>query len=207
MPIDRKNSPKQDRSRATVDAIVEAAARILQREGHDALNTNRLAEVAGVSVGSLYRFFGNKELVLEEALTRVLDAQTLRSEELLSSGALDGLAPELALRRLIESLVDDLDRRGAMAAALVKLVPRIVGAPRMRAVDERMIPLLLSWISRNRHVVDRPDPALAITICLQTVRATLFTLYVDATRRRPREALVEEVVTLIVRYLGLKATP
>ena len=45
----------QQRSRATVDALVEATARILVKEGFDKASTNRIAEVAGVSVGSLYQ--------------------------------------------------------------------------------------------------------------------------------------------------------
>jgi AcrR family transcriptional regulator len=50
-----RKSPTQQRSRATVDAIVDATARVLVRDGYDALSTNRVAKEAGVSVGSLYQ--------------------------------------------------------------------------------------------------------------------------------------------------------
>ena len=56
--------PRQDRSRATVDAILEAAARVLVKEGFERTTTNRVAEAAGVSVGSLYQYFPNKEAIL-----------------------------------------------------------------------------------------------------------------------------------------------
>jgi AcrR family transcriptional regulator len=66
--------PRQARARATVEAMIEATARILTAEGPDALNTNRIAEVAGVSVGSLYQYFPSKEalvaLVMEVELER-----------------------------------------------------------------------------------------------------------------------------------------
>ncbi len=52
--------PKQDRARATVDYLVKATAQILAEDGTDRLSTNRIAERAGVSVGSLYQYFPNK---------------------------------------------------------------------------------------------------------------------------------------------------
>jgi len=56
--------PKQERSQATVSAILIATTRILTEEGYDKFNTNRVAELAGVSVGSLYQYFPNKEALL-----------------------------------------------------------------------------------------------------------------------------------------------
>src|ERR1700704_3667811 len=65
----RKNA-SQERSRATVDALVEATARILVREGFDKASTNRIAEVAGVSVGSLYQYFPSKEALVAALIDR-----------------------------------------------------------------------------------------------------------------------------------------
>src|SRR3990167_2638635 len=59
-----RRSPRQERSQFTVDAIFEAVARIVATQGEDALTTNRIAEVAGVSVGSLYQYFPSKEAIL-----------------------------------------------------------------------------------------------------------------------------------------------
>jgi AcrR family transcriptional regulator len=56
--------PKQRRAQATCAAIFEATARILEAEGEAALNTNRIAAVAGVSVGTLYQYFPNKQAIL-----------------------------------------------------------------------------------------------------------------------------------------------
>ncbi len=64
-PIDsyRKN-PRQRRSAVTVEAILEASARILQSQGLQAFNTNAVAERAGISVGTLYQYFRNKDAIL-----------------------------------------------------------------------------------------------------------------------------------------------
>jgi AcrR family transcriptional regulator len=53
--------PQQDRSKVTVDAILTATAHILTQEGYDRTTTNRIAELAGVSIGSLYQYFPSKE--------------------------------------------------------------------------------------------------------------------------------------------------
>lgn len=60
----------QDRSRATVDALIEATARILVKEGFDSASTNRIAEQAGVSVGSLYQYFPGKEALVAAVIER-----------------------------------------------------------------------------------------------------------------------------------------
>jgi AcrR family transcriptional regulator len=62
--------PRQERSRALFDAILDAAARILAQHGRDALNTNLVAEKAGVSIGSLYQYFPNREAIIASVASR-----------------------------------------------------------------------------------------------------------------------------------------
>ena len=59
-----RKRPKQDRSQATVEAILIAAAHILTENGYNKFTTNRVAELAGVSIGSLYQYFPNKESLI-----------------------------------------------------------------------------------------------------------------------------------------------
>src|SRR6202020_3583519 len=77
----RKNA-SQERSRLTVDALLEATARILVKEGFDKASTNRIAEVAGVSVGSLYQYFPGKEALVVAVIERHNQEimQTVRGE-------------------------------------------------------------------------------------------------------------------------------
>src|SRR5258708_7556864 len=59
-----RSLPKQDRSQDLVDAILIAARRLLQSSGVAQLTTNHIATSAGVSIGSLYRYFPNKEAIV-----------------------------------------------------------------------------------------------------------------------------------------------
>ncbi len=68
--IEPRKRPRQARAAATVEAILEATAHILEREGLGALNTNNIAVRAGVSVGSLYQYFPTKQAILTEIIRR-----------------------------------------------------------------------------------------------------------------------------------------
>src|SRR3954466_4612920 len=93
----------QERSRATVAALVEATARILVSDGFDKASTNRIAEVAGVSVGSLYQYFPRKEALVAAVIER-------HQQELMQAvrGALSNvlaLPLEAAMRQLVAAAV------------------------------------------------------------------------------------------------------
>lgn len=69
-----RRKAKQERARETVDVVLEAAARVLVDRGYAAATTNRIAETAGVSVGTLYEYFANKEEVFDALIRRELEA-------------------------------------------------------------------------------------------------------------------------------------
>ncbi|HXQ13713.1 MAG TPA: helix-turn-helix domain-containing protein [Caulobacteraceae bacterium] len=103
-PGNQRRSPSQARSRATWEAIVEAAAQILERDGADAFSTGSVAERAGVSIGTLYQYFPDKQAILAAAAKRELGE--------------DSAAPPARRRALIEALiamVEGLGRLGAPA--------------------------------------------------------------------------------------------
>jgi AcrR family transcriptional regulator len=73
-PRIKRRAPLQRRAHATFDAALEAAARIVRREGLAGLNTNRIAERAGISVGTLYGYFPDKTAILVALARRILAA-------------------------------------------------------------------------------------------------------------------------------------
>lgn len=97
--IDPRKKPRQARSQATVDAVVEAAARILETGGLAGFNTNAVAERAGVSIGSLYQYFPAKEALLAELLRRK------RSELLADMRAAVAPAPTRGLKAVADGLI------------------------------------------------------------------------------------------------------
>lgn len=93
-----RRKAKQERSAQTIEAIVEAAAQVLLERGYESTTTNRIAERAGVSVGSLYQYFADKDAVFG----RLLERQAAR--------IVDGLAqyepdPQCSLRETLRDLL------------------------------------------------------------------------------------------------------
>src|SRR5687768_14930821 len=70
--LDPKKTPKQPRAQRTFEAIVTAAARLLEELGYEQLTTNGVADVAGVAVGGLYAYFANKEALVAEVVRQAL---------------------------------------------------------------------------------------------------------------------------------------
>lgn len=90
-----RRTPRQPRSEATVDAILEAAFQLLEADGIEALTTNHIAERAGVSVGTLYQYFRGKQAILAALAQRRAAAARDRIAELVIAG------PEIGTVRLI----------------------------------------------------------------------------------------------------------
>lgn len=118
---DPRKLPKQARSAAMVEAILEGAARILEEEGIAQLNTNRIAARAGVSVGSLYQYFPSKDAIIAE-LIRIEHADLLKDLRAMAEEL--GDAPiDVAVRQFVCVGVRRQLQRPALSRALDYLEP------------------------------------------------------------------------------------
>jgi AcrR family transcriptional regulator len=144
----QRRRPSQARSRATWEAIVEAAAQILERHGADGFNTNAVAERAGVSIGTLYQYFPDKRAILLAAARREL-----------------GETAPLSLRQgaLLRALIAMIERLGAMGGAAAARPAASTRKPsqrrsRCQAGWERCwTDLAHAWLL---VVLDAPQPSL-----------------------------------------------
>jgi AcrR family transcriptional regulator len=95
-----RRTPRQPRSEATVEAILEAAFQLLELGGVEALTTNHIAERAGVSVGTLYQYFKGKQAILAAlAQRRAAAARDRIAEIVIANSVVEG--PEIGTVRLI----------------------------------------------------------------------------------------------------------
>jgi len=138
--INPRKRPRQQRALALVDALIEASARVLVRDGIDRFTTNRVAEAAGVSVGSLYQYFPGKEALLAALVEREQLARAERIEQAIAR--LHGLPLAEAVAVLVrdamgraevplEQLLDQVERTmqvGAVLAAARDRIDRAVAA-------------------------------------------------------------------------------
>ena len=102
-PVSPRKSPRQERSRRTVERILDAAARIFHEQGYAGATTYDIADEAEVSVGSLYQYFPNKDALLVALTKRHIESATTGLADLLS-----GLSSEADVDIILRSVVDFL---------------------------------------------------------------------------------------------------
>ncbi len=134
-----RKAPVQRRAAATVEAIVEAAARILESRGYAGYNTNDIARVAGISVGSLYQYFANKDAITRALLLRELRSLTNDIADVLSEQS--GLE---ALDRLIDVAVVHQLERAALGRVLEVEEARLSPDTMLTEERERLVTLVRS---------------------------------------------------------------
>jgi AcrR family transcriptional regulator len=93
-----RKTPRQPRARASVDFVLEAAAHVLEAAGEEGFNTNAVAARAGVSIGTLYRYFPDKSAILQELAMRETEAHRRAVVKILTEGS-PGIAPDRAMIR------------------------------------------------------------------------------------------------------------
>jgi AcrR family transcriptional regulator len=127
--ISARKKPLQARSERLVATILEAAIRVLARDGAQRFTTARVAETAGVSVGSLYQYFPNKESILFR-----LQTDEWRQTAALIDGILDDktLAPLDRLRSVVRAFFRSECEEAEMRIALSDAAPLYRDAPETR---------------------------------------------------------------------------
>lgn len=146
-PHQPRKQARQARARATEAAIVEAAARILEEDGASALTTNRIAERAGVSIGSLYQYFPDKRSVIAQLLRRER-AALLDDVRAVSNSGGDPLA---AVGALVDAALRHQFARPAMAMELERMEAEL-------ALDDEEIALAAAIETAIGDIVRRLDP-------------------------------------------------
>ena len=194
--ISPRKTPRQDRSRATVEALLEATTDILAREGYAKLTTNRIADRAGVNIASLYQYFPGKDAILAELQRRHGDEQRAGLRRVLAESRDGNL--ESTMRSLVSLGVAGHAREPKLHQALTEELPAL----RYRDVAEKDAPLVESMRRFLRSAGVRvPDLDLALWMISTVAGAVLHRGAVERPGDLSSGAITEELVTLLCRYL------
>jgi AcrR family transcriptional regulator len=191
-----RKQPLQDRSRATVEALLEATADILTRHGYSRLTTNRIAERAGVNIASLYQYFPDKAALVAELRRR------------------HGTEQRAAVRRALaercgqdlESVIRALVSMGVAAHVVNPELQRVFSEelPDLRYADVSAAdPALFAEFRRflERSAVGLPDPELALWMIATVANAVIHRAVIERPEDLSNGSIRDELVALLVRYL------
>ncbi|SON60904.1 putative HTH-type transcriptional regulator [Mycobacterium simulans] len=147
-----RKTPAQERSRETVQRILDAAARVLKERGYGGVSTNRIAAAAGISPGSLYQYFPNKDAILEAMVadyTRQLqDEVSTKLHQLFKSECRRSILVPAAVRIYVDSMLE----RPEILQIISGQLPGYSGADLIKPVEK-----LISEIIRG-YMLAVPNP-------------------------------------------------
>ncbi len=194
-----RRAPRQSRSQATVTAILDATAHILIEHGFAAASTNAVAERAGVSVGSLYQYFPNKDAlvsavrtrhgeqmmaVILRALTKAIDATLLDALTGLIEATVEAHRVDADLHRVLEQQLGDMDMDEHHGEYV-------------RVMEDRIVVLL----TRHRDEVTAPDLKLAAFMLLHAAHGLIHAVVLQRPKGISLKHATQEIGDMMTAYL------
>jgi AcrR family transcriptional regulator len=199
IPTDLRRTPQQERSRAMVERIIAAGQRVLLRDGYEKTSTNRVAEEAGISPGSLYQYFPGKEAILAAVVDRYSAELSTRLTAVLAD-RLDERGTAL-VRSTLDGLLDALEESVEFLRLVVEELPRSRQGSRTADLEQRIGDLVAAYLAINKSQTRVAEPATSAWIVVRLVEH-LTVQYVLERPSIPRATFVDEMTALIVAYVG-----
>lgn len=195
--VSKRRKPRQERSQRTVSWIVEAAGEVFAELGYAGATTNKIAARAGVSVGSLYQYFPNKDALV----TALLEDHQKDVRDILDTAMARLAAPDVPLAHALRSFFDDLVDLHAKSPELQRVLGEAALHQRHDHADEDRYVRETEKILSARPEVTVEDPFLAAILISRTVESLTSWLGHEAPSALPRAAFVDECVKMLVGYL------
>ena len=194
-----RKQPTQARARETVDAILEAASQVLIAHGYEGATTARIAARAGVSVGSLYQYFPNKESVVGALIERHADALVSTMQAILRSAA--DVTLEERVRAAIAAAITAQRLDPRLHKILHEQVPRVAKGPTTARANQALT-LELERVLRSH--ADELDPSVEPGIAAVVIETAIDAIAHKAVLERGKLSLpiaAREAHALIMSYL------
>ena len=194
----RRRVPKQSRSKLTVEKIKQASLDLLLEEGLEGLNTNAIADRAGVNIATLYGYFPDKYSILYD----LFDAfEARRSDYVLDQvGQLEG---DEDWREWFNRIVDRLAEFRLQDPAGILLRRALVVTPELQELDvvstTRSAEGVASALSARSNKLDGDEWLLVATVTVETITHLLDSAFAVSP---PQTAKVEQLKNLISGYLS-----
>jgi len=193
-----RKSPVQARSAATIDALHIAAVQVLTREGLDLCTTTRIAARAGMSVGSLYQYYPNRDALLAAVLERHLD-DVARTVEQACHGCrgkpIAQMAPALVGAFVAAKLRDPEESKALYAVAEAR------GGAALTAHTHRRVVAAVAELLASAPDAHFEDPVMTSAIALSALVGPVRTLLEGRAPAGFAECLEEQLVLLLTAYL------
>ena len=195
-----RKKPVQSRSQATVRVLLEATAQVLVQEGYDRTSTNRVAQVAGVSIGTLYQYFPNKEALVAALVDVHAERMRATFTQMLEDLSQADLA--VAVRTMIRAIMEAHRIEPKLHQVVMEQLPRVGGRERIAEFDRFCEAVVETWLSMNARQVRPRNHRLAAFILTESVQGIVHGAVLAGAGFIRNDELEAEVVELVLRYLA-----
>lgn len=195
-----RRRPTQERASVTVEAILQAAAELFCGIGYDRASTNRIAERAGVSIGSLYQYFANKEAILAALLDEHQRAVHEVVEEALVLLDDPGISLRQGLERMLTRLVDFHAADPELTRVLSEEVPHLAHGSADAEEIAHYTARAVAMLSRRPDVVVE-NLEISAMLLVTTVEALTRWLAHGAPSGMDTTVFTREVAAMLAGYL------
>lgn len=190
--------PQQERSRRLVAQMIDATGQLLMESGYDSVTTNRVAELAGVSPGSLYQYFSDKDSLIDA----LVETRSVALGEKMSRLLIDRLArsgPEL-VREVFDLLIDVLTSDAALVRVIFEELPARNHRERREGFERRIADILAAYLA-GRGLIGPDRDLRTVSWILTTTLGSLAVRYVLDRPDLERDTFIDEVVRLCWNHL------
>ncbi len=187
--------PQQDRSKMTVEAILIAAAHILTEQGYDSASTNRIAQRADVSIGSLYQYFPNKEAITSALREHHVNEMVAIVESALHQSAHQPL--EVALHQLVKACVAAHALNPMLHQVLNEQVPRLNAS----AAEAKIITLLREFLKQRCDQTQVQNLELSVFILERSIESLTHAAVLEHPELLKENQFEAEMTRLLWSYL------
>lgn len=196
-----RRTPVREPAAATVESIVGAAAQVFARHGYEGGTAERIAEQAGVSVGTVYERFADKDAILVALAEQHLDGAQAVLTPLLTDLVVRSPPVADGVHRMLEALVALHRTHPALHRVLFEEAPRPEALRRrLGHAMEAAVAAVTGYLEgRPDVVVD--DRGLAAQMVVQVAETVTHNLVINPRDDRAPEAYVRETERMLVRYL------
>jgi AcrR family transcriptional regulator len=201
MSRNARRKPVQRRSEEMVERLLTAATRVLADVGYGQMSTNRVASEAEVSIGSLYRYFADKDEIFETLRVRASDAILLRLTDAIAESA--GKPPHIGVRAVVAALVDALREHEPIVRALVNEVPMGTQSNVLPEIERG-----LATFTRMYAVQHAPQvPAAEMDARIYLAMGVTLNSCLRIALEKPPELDADHLIDLVVGMLVLGLSP
>ena len=196
-----RKRPVQRRSRLTVDQILEAAAHVFADRGYAGTTTNHIARRAGVSIGSLYQYFPNKDTILVALHARHMESASETLQGMLKEALGQEKAPEHLLRRFVRQIIEMHASEPRLHHVLLYEGPRTAElSEKLHAIEDSMASAVEEMLA-ERGGISRTHAKHAAYLVVHVVENMAHEYVIHPPPDMPIEVFVEELVTMLSGYI------